>query len=277
MRQRLKTTATRPRMVLGSVVSVAMALTATALGAGVAGADSGWSRVPSSGLAGGTVDVASSSTTLCQWIQPANAGATAGTTGADTVTTQPVPAAGVGAAAAVPADGDVVYDGTEVQVRLSQGGTDVPLGQLPVAEGGAWSGTVTLPAADVLRPGAYDLFVKCVIDRPELDGVRTYDFDPLGFTVTEGPPPTTVEVPTELVPPLVATNPVQVQGEQITRPAAATAPAPAATTATSPTLPNTGDGTVGIALAGLGALLVGGAALWWGARSARRHAPDLLD
>ena len=62
------------------------------------------------------------------------------------------------------------------------------------------------------------MFVKCVIDRPELDGVRTYDFDPLGFTVTEGPPPTTVEVPTELVPPLTVTNPVQVQGEQITRP-----------------------------------------------------------
>jgi LPXTG-motif cell wall-anchored protein len=271
--QRLTTTAMRRRMVLGSVMGAVMALTATALGAGVAGADSGWSRVPSSGLAGGTVDVASSSSTLCQWIQPADAGGTS----ADTASTQPAPGTGGGSAEAVPSDGDVVYDGTEVQVRLSQGGTDVPLGELPVAIGGAWSGTVTLPTGDALRPGAYDLFVKCVIDRPELDGLRTYDFDPLGFTVTEGPPPTTVEVPTELVPPLVATNPVQVQGEQITRPATTPAPAPAATTATSPTLPNTGDGTVGIALAGFGALLVGGAALWWGARSARRHAPDLLD
>src|SRR4029079_13569249 len=96
-RQRLKTTAARPRVVLRSVVSVTMALTAPSRGAGVAGADAGWSRVPSSGLAGGTVDVASSSTTLCQWIQPANAGATAGATGADTATTQPVPAPGVGA------------------------------------------------------------------------------------------------------------------------------------------------------------------------------------
>jgi LPXTG-motif cell wall-anchored protein len=68
---------------------------------------------------------------------------------------------------------------------------------------------------------------------------------------------------------------VQVQGEQITRPATATAPA--ATGAATATLPKTGDGTLGIALAGLGALFVGGAALWWGARHARRHPADLFD
>ena len=121
------------------------------------------------------------------------------------------------------------------------------------------------------------MFVKCVIDRPELDGVRTYDFDPLGFTVVEAPPPTTVVAPTELVPPITAVNPVQVEGEQITRaPSTGADPAATASTAT-PTLPNTGDGTLGIALAGIGSLLVGGTALWWGARHARRHPAELLD
>jgi LPXTG-motif cell wall-anchored protein len=260
VRQRLGSTAVhRRRGTYGPLVAAALVLAATTLGAPAAGADAGWSRVPASGIGGGTVDVASSSSTLCQWIQPANAG--------DAV-------ADPSAAPAAAAEGDVVYDGTEVRVRLSRDGVDVPIGQLTVMTGGAWSGTITLPASDTLLPGVYDMIAKCVVDRPELDGVRTYDFDPLEFIVTESPPPTTVEVPTELVPPITAVNPVQVEGVQLTRPTST--PATAATAA--PTLPKTGDSTIGIALAGLGSLLVGGAALWWGARHARRHpSSDLVD
>jgi LPXTG-motif cell wall-anchored protein len=274
VRHRLEaTTATGRRVLLGSAVTAALTLAVVMLGVPVAGADSGWSRVPSSGLGGGTVDLASSSTTLCQWTQPAAAAVPA--------PGDPTPAAtdaSPTSPAADPATGDVVYDGTEVQVRLSHAGGDVPVGTLPVMHGGAWSGTVTVPGTDVLTPGDYDLFVKCVIDRPELDGVRTYDFDPLPFTVTESPPPTTVDAPPELIPPVTVTNPIEVQGEQITRPAATPAATAATPTAATATLPNTGDGTLETALAGIAALLVGAGALWLGARHGRRHpSADLAD
>jgi LPXTG-motif cell wall-anchored protein len=264
----VSTTASR-RLLSGCVVAGALIAAVVTSGAIAAAADAGWSRVPASGIGGGTVDVASSATTLCQWTQPAPTGGpplTPGDPGG--------PAPTVPGGATTPG-GDTVYDGTGVRVRLAREGVDVPLGTLAVTQGGAWSGTVTLPGTDRLVPGEYLLFVTCVIDRPELDGVRTYDFYPLPFTVVEAPPPTTVEVPVELVPPITAVNPVQVQGEQITRGATA---APAGATAASPTLPNTGDGTLETAAAGIGALLVGGAALWWGARHGRRHPPaDLAD
>jgi LPXTG-motif cell wall-anchored protein len=279
--------AIRRRVVLGSLLAAATAAAVTAVGAPAAGAAPGWSRVPASGLGGGTVRVASSSTTLCQWVQPANTGAPppdpapdpapADPTAADPATapTTPGPPTPDAPTPELPSDGDRVYDGTEVQVRLAHAGLEIPVGHLSVTTGGAWSGTVTVPDIDVLGPGDYDLFVKCVIDRPELDGLRTYDFDPLDFTVIEGPPPVTAEPPPELIPPVTATKPVEVQGVQIVRPAApVTTRAPAG--APAATLPNTGDGTLGIALAGLGALLVGGSALWWGARYARRH-PELVD
>jgi LPXTG-motif cell wall-anchored protein len=88
-----------------------------------------------------------------------------------------------------------------------------------------------------------------------------------GATVVRGLDPTAL--------PRAAKNPVEVQGAQITRPTSSAA-APTAANAT-PTLPNTGDSTLGIALAGIGSLLVGGAALWWGARHARRHPTGVLD
>jgi LPXTG-motif cell wall-anchored protein len=265
------TTAGRRRVMVGSVASATLAIALAAFGAGPAGADATWSRTPQSGLGGGTVRVASSSTALCQWIQPADPNP------APTVTPGPDVAPDA-AEPVVPAAEDVTYDGTEVLVRLARDGVDVPLGRLPVTEGGAWSGTLTIPTNDAAIPGGYDLFVRCVVDRPELDGVRSYDFDPLPFTVTEGPPPTTVEVPTEIPPPLTISNPVQVEGEQLTRGAPATTNTAATPTAAAPTLPNTGDGTVAIALAGIGSLLVGAAALWWGARHARRHpSADLVD
>jgi LPXTG-motif cell wall-anchored protein len=265
------TTPDRRRVIVGSVAGATLAIALSALGAGPAGADASWSRTPASGLGGGTVSVASSSGALCQWIQPTDP-----TPVEPTTVPAPDPTLDPAVVVGGAAEGDVTYDGTEVSVRLHRDGVDVPLGTLPVTEGGAWSGTLTVPPADVAIPGGYDLFVRCVVDRPELDGVRSYDFDPLPFIVTEGPPPATVEVPTEIAPPLTVSNPVQVQGEQLLDPAPAAAGG--AETAVA-TLPNTGDGTVWIALAGFGSLLVGGGALWWGARHARRHpAPaDLTD
>ncbi len=53
------------------------------------------------------------------------------------------------------------------------------------------------------------------------------------------------------------------QGAQVTRAAANTA-------TEGPTLPRTGDGTLAVGLAGIAAVGVGGVALWWGARAARR-------
>lgn len=277
MRQLGARTAAHRRVMSGSVVAAALTVGAVALGATSAGgADAGWSRAPASGIGGGTVQVASSASTLCQWIQPTNPDPGAAPDGSAPASDPASATGGLPDASATTPSGDTVYDGTEVRIRLSQDGVEIPLPTLDVSPGGAWSGTITLPGADQLVPGEYEMFAKCVIDRPELDGVRTYDFDPLAFTVVEAPPPTTVEIPTELIPPITAVNPVQVQGEQLTRPTAPVASSTAA--ASAATLPNTGDGTSETALAGLGALLVGGAALWWGARHGRRQpSTDLAD
>ena len=203
---------------------------------------------------------------LCQWVQPADphSGGEPGTnTPADPTASSPADPT------TTTPGGDTVYDGTEVRVRLWRDGVDTPLTTLTVASGGAWSGTVRLPDAAQLTTGDYQLFAKCVIDRPELDGVRTYDFDPLPFTVVEAPPPTTVvTTPVELVPPITAVNPVRWRvrssiarhrdrrgrelGDRGRHPA------------------EHRDGTLETTLAGLGALLVGAAALWWGARARAR-------
>ncbi|MGZ6885435.1 MAG: hypothetical protein ACXVJX_18235 [Acidimicrobiia bacterium] len=261
-------------------MKVTRMLAGLALGTGLvaslsagAGAATGWSRTPGSGVAGSVIRVASSSTTLCQWVQPASA---------TTTSTPPAAAAepsttsteSSGVSAAAPGD-PVATDGTSVELRFERDGIAVPLTTLRVAVGGAWAGRFTVPATDQVPAGDYDLLARCVIDRPELGGLRSFDFDPLPFTVAEGPPPTTVQIPTEIPPPITVTNPVQVQGTQVTRdPTTPTANQAAAV----PTLPRTGDGTLGVGLAGGGALLVGAAALWWGARAARRAGrPDLLD
>ena len=251
-----------------ALTSVAFALGAFAPHAGAA---STWSRNPDSSLAGGRVRVASSTETLCQWVQPGapTAPDTSPTTIADPPTTTS-PTTG---------SGDVTYDGVRVELRLEPpgGDTDVALGSVEVTSGGAWSGAVTIPTAEQAPPGSYDLLAHCVVDDARLDGVRSFDFDPLGFTIVEGPPPITITIPTELIPPITVTNPVQVQGEQISRPAAApgSSSSPSANAAAAvPTLPKTGDGTLAVALAGLGALLLGAGALWYGNRQNLRH-PDV--
>jgi LPXTG-motif cell wall-anchored protein len=271
--KRLQPTTAGRRLVLASLVAAAVTLATTTLGAPAARAAAGWSRSPASGIGGGTVHVASSSDTLCQGTQPATTTTTAAGTPTADAAAGAAPDPGAAGAAPAAAGGDTVSDGTEVRFWLAQETVAVALGTVPVTEGGAWSGTLTVPSREILAPGEYQMHARCVVDRPELDGVRTFDFEPLGFTVVEAPPPTTVEAPPELIPPITAVNPVEVRGEQITRPAAP----PAAAAAPAATLPNTGDGTLGIALAGLGSLLVGGAALWWGARHARRHPAELLD
>lgn len=228
---------------LGALLAIG-ALPVAALAVPAAAADT-WSRTPGAGTAGGSIAVASSAASLCQWVQP----------------TAPDPADPNASELAT-------FDGTAVELRLQQGGNTVGLGSVAVTPGGAWSGSVVVPDVTVALPGEYDLIAQCVIDRPDLDGRRTYDFDPLTFSVIDAPPPTTITIPTELVPPITAinSNPVEVQGAQLGRPAANAA---TGTTAEVPTLPDTGDGTLAVALSGIGALLLGAGALWWGARYAR--------
>lgn len=238
----------RSRIARTGAVLLGAALATAALALPAAAADT-WSRTPNAGTAGGSITVASSAASLCQWVQPMP------TAPADPAVDPPTELA--------------TFDGTAVELRLQQGGNTVGIGSVPVTPGGAWSGSVVVPAATVALPGEYDLIARCVIDRADLDGRRTYDFDPLAFSVIDAPPPTTITIPTELVPPITAVNPdpLEVQGAQLRRPpavAAATGPA-----ADVPTLPNTGDGMLGVALSGIGALLLGAGALWWGARYAR--------
>lgn len=251
MREWRTTTTRKPRAagvgaVLGASVLAALAF------APHAGADAGWSRTPGSGLPGATVRVASSSTTLCQWLAPA-----------EPVVTVPDAALGPAGTAEISAEavGDpIIYDGTTVEIRLDAEGITTTLGVVEVTPGGAWSGSVAVPLETAT--GEYEMLARCIVDHPDLDGVRSFDFDPLTFTVVDAPPPTTITIPTEIDTPATATNPVQVQGTGTARSTVASAnrSTPVAT------LPNTGDGTVGVALAGIGALVLGAAALWWGTR-----------
>ncbi len=222
----------------GLVASIVFSLPATAV--------EGWSRTPSAGTAGASVHVASSPATLCQWVQP------------DPVTNEPQ-----------------TFDGTSVDVRLQHDGNTTGLGRVEVTPGGAWAGSVTVPEPTVIGAGDYDLIARCVIDRPEVTGLQTFDFDALGFAVVDAPPPTSITIPTELVPPITITNPdrVEVQGAELNRSPATPVPAVAANATEVPTLPKTGDGTLAIALSGFGALALGAGALWWGARYARKAEP----
>ncbi len=256
----------RPRTVIAAAALTAGLVSLVALAPHAAAGATGWSRSPAAGIAGASIRVASTPTALCQWLAP--------TPPATDPTTQPagsVPATGTTdpAAPAANAVGDPIpYDGTRVEFRLDHAGVSIPLGHVTVDPGGAWAGSVAVPAASTAPAGGYDLIGRCVVNDPALDGVRSFDFDPMPFVVADAPPPTTVTIPTEIGEPITVTNPTQVQGTQLTRPAAAVK----ATAAAVPTLPNTGDGTLAVGLAGFGALLLGGLALWWGTRAGRERA-----
>ncbi|MEP6625268.1 MAG: LPXTG cell wall anchor domain-containing protein [Acidimicrobiia bacterium] len=235
-----------------------------------AAAVAGWSRSPAAGIAGATVRVASSPTALCQWLAPGPP--TAEPTTATTVTAatvDPASATADGAPTASAVGDPIPYDGSRVELRLDHAGASIPLGHVAVGKGGAWAGSVSVPDTASAPAGGYDLIARCVVDDPALDGVRSFDFDPLPFVVADAPPPTTVTIPTEIGEPVTITKPTQVEGTQLARPNTAAK----ATAAAVPTLPNTGDGTLAVALAGIGALLLGGLALWWGSRAGRERAP----
>ncbi|MBK5288292.1 MAG: LPXTG cell wall anchor domain-containing protein [Acidimicrobiia bacterium] len=261
MRRRLKPTDHEPHIVVAGVALTASVVALIALSVPAAAA-AGWSRTPAAGTAGAAIRVASSPTTLCQWSQPA-ADAASGSAA------EPAGTAGTGPNAdAVGAP--QTFDGTSVEIRLERAGSVTDLATLEVTPGGAWAGSFTVPEPTVVAAGEYDLIARCVIDRTDLDGRRTFDFDPLTFSVVDAPPPTTITIPTELVPPITVINPspLEVEGEQLDRraePAAASASA----AADVPTLPKTGDGTLAVAVSGIGALLLGVGALWWGSRYAR--------
>ena len=233
----------------------------------LAGAATGWTRSPDAGFAGASIHVASSSTTLCRWEAPATAAAKAASGGreptgqvasVDPSTTSTSTAVRVSA-----------VDGSRVELRLERQGIAVPLTSITVTTGGAWAGDFTVPPASQVPAAGYQLIAHCVVDDPSLDGTRSFDFDPQSFGVVEGPPPTAVTSAPTLPPPTSVTNPVQVQGIRVTRDTNTTANGGASV----PTLPRTGDGTLTVGLAGAGALIAGGVALWWGSRAARRTRP----
>ena len=262
----VRSTTDMPRGMVASaaITGTLIALIAAAPHAAATGA--GWSRSPSSGIDGAKISVASSATTLCQWVEPTPTPTTAPATDVATITGDiETPPSTLGTTTT---SEPIAYDGVRVELRLERDGVAIPLGNVTVSSGGAWAGAVTVPATNVAPSGTYDLLARCVVDNPALDDARSFDFDPLIFDVVEAPPPTTVTIPTEIDEPVTATNPVQVEGTQLARPTTATL-ATTATTAT--TLPKTGDGTLTIALAGFGALGLGGLALWWGTRSVRER------
>jgi LPXTG-motif cell wall-anchored protein len=201
------------------------------------GPAAGWSANPTSGLPGATVRFTSAADELCVWDE-----------------TLP--------------DGTSVtrYDGVRVEITL--GGR--PLGAVPVSPGGAWAGTLRVPA---VTAGNHPVTARCIVTDPALPGGRTVDFPTGTFAVVEVAPPVTVTTapPVQIPPAEVVTTTPPAPADRTTAPRSArratlplTGPAPA-------TLPNTGDGTLGIALAGFGSLGIGAAALWWGGR--RREVP----
>jgi hypothetical protein len=239
---------------------------AVLVGASLAGAASGWSRTPAAGFAGATIHVASSSSTLCRWSAPPTTDPTT-----DPPTSAPSDPGTGEPSSTTSTDAPVAVDGSHVELRLERAGIDVPVvsvpvGSVPVSTGGAWAGDFRVPPVDQAPAGNYQLIPHCVVDDPSLDGTRSFDFEPLPFGVVEGPPPTTVTAPPTIPPPITGTDATEVEGVLVSR----------ATTSTAdqaPTLPRTGDGTLAVGLAGVAAVLVGGVALWWGARAARRTRP----
>lgn len=213
---------------------VAGAITTAVLVLG-SGPAAGWTSNPTSGLPGAPVRFVSAPDELCVWDET------------------------------VP-DGSAVtrYDGVRVEITL--GG--LPIGAVPVSPGGAWAGTLRVPA---VTAGDHPVTARCIVTDPALPGGRTVDYATGTFAVAEAAPPVTVTTappveipPAEVVTPAVVSDRRAARGT--TRPATLplTGPAPA-------TLPETGDGTLLTALAGLASLGIGAAALWWGGR--RRPAP----
>jgi len=233
------------RLILKGCVGTAGAIGATALVLVLANPAAAWTRLPDDGGSGTMISVASDDASLCGWSQPADPGDPSST--------------------ATPVPEIEYFDGTRVDLRLQSVSATVALGSVTVATGGGWSGSVSVPGA--VTSAAYDLVARCVVDHPDLDGVRSFDFDPLPFAVAGIPPHTVVTTPSEVAPPVVVVNQVDVGGTQAAR-ARATARATAGRpSTTAATLPNTGDGTFAVLLAGIGALAMGGFALWWGGRT----------
>lgn len=270
MRQWVQSTAGIRRRNISAAALTASLLTLVAFAPHAAASES-WSRSPASAIGGTPVRVASSADTLCQWRAPAPASSPAPTAPSDAPTDTALNTTSNSEIRATAAGDPVVYDGTRVEFWLDLVGASVSLGAVDVTPGGAWSGAITVPAATVAPAGNYVLRAHCVVDNPALDGIRSYDFDPLAFTIVEAPPPTTITVPTEIGDAISVTNPVQVQGAQLNRGAVSHR-----STATGATLPKTGDGTLTVALSGLAALTLGAAALWWGSRKLTpdRHFPS---
>ncbi len=233
-------------------------------GTGLAGAATTWTRSPGAGFAGAPVHVASSAASLCRWVPPPSSSGASSTDPGTDVPTGPAATGAPSSSTSSTTGGARGVDGTRVELRLSRPGVELAVGTVAVTAGGAWAGEFTVPPVDRAPAAGYQLTPRCIVDDPSVPGAQSFDFDPQPFGVVEGPPPTTVTAPPTIPPPVTVDNPTEVQGARVTRDRTTSAAAAA------PTLPNTGGGTLGITLAGLAAIGLGGGALWWGARAARR-------
>jgi LPXTG-motif cell wall-anchored protein len=210
------------------------AITTTVLVVG-ASAAGGWTSDPAGALAGAPVRITAAADEPCVW----------------DVTR---------------ADGGAVtrYDGVRVEIGLA----GQHIGAVPVADGGAWRGTLRVPA---IAAGTYPLTARCIVTDPALPGGQAFDFPVRSFSVAEAPPPTSVTTapPAVIAPVTVVTAPPAPQSTPDPSPPTPARTARATLPDTGPTaaaLPNTGDGTLAVALAGLGALGIGAGAVWWGGR-----------
>lgn len=196
------------------------------------GPAAGWSTTPTSGLPGAPVRITGASGELCVWDEAAPDGSTV-----------------------------TRYDGVRVEITLA----GRAIGAVPVSPGGAWAGTLRVPDVDA---GTYPLTARCIVSDPALPGGRTVPFADRSFAVAEAAPPVTVTTapPVETLPPAVVTPDLPASEP---RTAATRTPRRATLPLTGPaptTLPETGDGTLGFAIAGVASLGIGAVALWWGGR-----------
>ncbi len=174
------------------------------------------------------------------------------------------------------------FTGTAVQIALRRLGVTIPLGEATVASDTTWHGAVTIPADLNAPPAVYDLIARCIIDNPDLPGVRSFEYDPRSFTITAPPPPPPPPRPPPPPPspapsthdpaalPGTGAPSVQVLGAVVDRRSGLT-------TVTGGTLAVTGVPNDVLAAVGGLALALGAIAVGWGRADRRARRPgDVL-
>jgi hypothetical protein len=232
----------RPVVLAKALGVVALSLAPVTLSLAPAGADgvTTWTNSPGQGPRGTTIDVSSGPDGGCFWRVP------------------------------IDVENFKDFTGTSVQIALRRLQVTIPLGQVAVAADTTWRGAVTI-AADVNAPPAtYELVARCIVDNPELPGVRTFEYDPRRFTITTppAPPPPTPPPPPTTPPPPATPDPVGTPANRGATPSVQVLGAVAdrrtgLTTVTGGTLVATGAPTGALLAAGGLALLLGTLGVGW--------------